>query len=291
MFYSLMIQNVVRESLLSLVDNDHIALLPSITTYLHLAVRLFMASAGDYDPLVRYQTDNTEPIGRALRLDDSELAKLSVFVRQDQWSSVGITTSGEFLQYLFEDGGLPIERRAETPRSPPHPLSNDLSNSQQNNIESNNNFHCAELSAAPNLYSSLHDEQVPPPPEDMNPIDPDLTPQANDLRSEADLYTPPWVRGHGDTRESWCGLCKPGRWMKSSNFWYDKSFTHGIIAATGSPFQEPHKMRRMAANLDVWEGLCGNCNEWVALVSSKKKGSTWFRHAYKVSTLSHRYPC
>ncbi len=30
-------------------------------------------------------------------------------------------------------------------------------------------------------------------------------------------------------------------------------------------------------------GLCGSCNEWIALVSSKKKGTTWFRHAYKVS--------
>jgi len=39
----------------------------------------------------------------------------------------------------------------------------------------------------------------------------------------------------------------------------------------------------MDGNPDVWEGLCGSCNEWVALVSSKKKGTTWFRHAYKVS--------
>lgn len=64
---------------------------------------------------------------------------------------------------------------------------------------------------------------------------------------------------------------------------YDKSFTHGISAATGSPFQEPQETRRMDGNPDVWEGLCGSCNDWVALVSSKKKGTTWFRHAYKVS--------
>jgi len=40
----------------------------------------------------------------------------------------------------------------------------------------------------------------------------------------------------------------------------------------------------MDGNPDVWEGLCGSCNEWVALVSSKKKGTTWFRHAYKCHT-------
>ncbi|KAA8568741.1 hypothetical protein EYC84_007737 [Monilinia fructicola] len=55
-------------------------------------------------------------------------------------------------------------------------------------------------------------------------------------------------------------------------------------AATGQPFQEPQETRRMDGNPDVWEGLCGSCNEWVALVSSKKKGTTWFRHAYKCHT-------
>lgn len=70
---------------------------------------------------------------------------------------------------------------------------------------------------------------------------------------------------------------------------YDKSFTHGISAATGQPFQEPQETRRMDGNPDVWEGLCGSCNEWVALVSSKKKGTTWFRHAYKVSFISFHF--
>ena len=145
--------------------------------------------------------------------------------------------------------------------------------------------HYTDLSDPPDLYASLHEEQVPPPPEDMNPSDPDLIPHEQELRFEGDLYTPKWVRGHGNKREGWCGICKPGRWLvlKNSAFWYDKSFTHGISAATGNPFQEPQETRRMDGNPDVWEGLCGSCNEWIALVSSKKKGTTWFRHAYKVS--------
>ncbi|EQL01001.1 hypothetical protein OCS_03285 [Ophiocordyceps sinensis CO18] len=143
--------------------------------------------------------------------------------------------------------------------------------------------HYTDLADPPDLFAPLHEEQIPPPEEDMNPADPDLIPYEQDLRFEGDLYTPRWVRGHGNKREGWCGICKPGRWLvlKNSAFWYDKSFTHGISAATGAPFQEPLETRRMDGNPDVWEGMCGSCNDWVALVSSKKKGTTWFRHAYK----------
>ncbi|KAF5022794.1 hypothetical protein F66182_5136 [Fusarium sp. NRRL 66182] len=148
------------------------------------------------------------------------------------------------------------------------------------------NGHYTDLSDPPDLYGALQEEQIPPPPEDMNPSDPDLIPREQELRFEGDLYTPRWVRGHGNKREGWCGICKPGRWLvlKNSAFWYDKSFSHGISAATGSSFQEPQQKRRMDGNPDVWEGLCGSCNEWIALVSSKKKGTTWFRHAYKCHT-------
>ena len=145
--------------------------------------------------------------------------------------------------------------------------------------------HFVELSNPPDLYVSLHDEPSNPPESDMNTTDPNLIPHEQDLRFTGDLYTPRWVRGHGNKREGWCGLCKPGRWLvlKNSAFWYDKSFTHGVSAATGSAFQGPQDTRRTEGNLDVWEGLCGSCGDWIPLVSSKKKGTTWFRHAYKVS--------
>lgn len=169
--------------------------------------------------------------------------------------------------------------------TPPPLLSHGLFRMLQSNADPHSlHGHYTDLSDPPDLYASLHEDQLPPPPEDLNPSDPDMTPHEQDLRFEGDLYTPRWVRGHGNKREGWCGICKPGRWLvlKNSAFWYDKSFTHGISAATGQPFQEPQETRRMDGNPDVWEGLCGSCNEWVALVSSKKKGTTWFRHAYKV---------
>ncbi|KAI9874828.1 MAG: hypothetical protein M1830_009240, partial [Pleopsidium flavum] len=151
--------------------------------------------------------------------------------------------------------------------------------------------HHSDPTDPPDLFAPLLDHQVSPPSEDLHPTDPDLLPHEQDLRFEGDLYTPRLVRGHGNKREGWCGICKPGRWLvlKNSAFWYDKSFTHGISAATGSAFEGPEKTRRvMNGDADVWEGLCTSCAEWVALVSSKRKGTTWFRHAYKVRSFSNR---
>ena len=136
----------------------------------------------------------------------------------------------------------------------------------------------------PDLFRALLEEPSVPSEADLRPSETELEPSEQDVRFEGDLYTPRYVRGHGNKREGYCGLCKPGRWLvlKNSAFWYDKSFNHGISAATGQPFDAPKKTRRMFGNPDVWEGLCGTCNEWIALISSKKKGTTWFRHAYKV---------
>ncbi|KAL1971178.1 hypothetical protein VTN77DRAFT_130 [Rasamsonia byssochlamydoides] len=146
----------------------------------------------------------------------------------------------------------------------------------------------ANLSEPPDLLGPLREEPSAPPEKDMNPEDADLKPHEQELRFENDLYTPRWVRGHGNKREGWCGICKPGRWLvlKNSAFWYDKSFTHGVSAATGRAFEPPKETRRMKGNAEIWEGLCGSCGEWIPLVSSKKKGTTWFRHAYKCQNQS-----
>ncbi|KAM3077307.1 hypothetical protein ACMFMG_006657 [Clarireedia jacksonii] len=204
---------------------------------------------------------------------------------QTQQHPFMITSNGPYRNSML----LPSHTYQEPPQfdAPPPLLSHGLFRMLQSNADPHAlHTHYSDLSDPPDLYASLQEEQIPPPPEDMNPSDPDLVPHEQELRFDGDLYTPRWVRGHGNKREGWCGICKPGRWLvlKNSAFWYDKSFTHGISAATGSPFQEPQETRRMDGNPDVWEGLCGSCNDWVALVSSKKKGTTWFRHAYKCHT-------
>ncbi|KAL8917489.1 MAG: hypothetical protein Q9172_005824 [Xanthocarpia lactea] len=145
--------------------------------------------------------------------------------------------------------------------------------------------HFTGATSPPDLFGPLCEEPSSPPPEDFE-CEESQMPRAQELRFEGDMYTPKYVRGHGNKREGWCGTCKPGRWLvlKNSAFWYDKSFSHGISAATGSSFEGPRETRRMKGNPDVWEGLCGSCNDWIALISSKKKGTTWFRHAYKCHT-------
>ncbi|KAJ2991991.1 hypothetical protein NUW58_g2323 [Xylaria curta] len=196
----------------------------------------------------------------------------------------GMIVPSQLPPHLPSNGFHPEPHHYE---NPPPLMSHGLFRMLQSNADPHSlHGHYTDLSDPPDLYSSLQEEQIPPPPEDMNPSDPDLVPHEQELRFEGDLYTPRWVRGHGNKREGWCGICKPGRWLvlKNSAFWYDKSFTHGISAATGNPFQEPQETRRMDGSPDVWEGLCGSCNDWIALVSSKKKGTTWFRHAYKCHT-------
>jgi len=144
--------------------------------------------------------------------------------------------------------------------------------------------YATDMSSPPDLYEAIKKEQSSPPPEDMDPEDPDMKPYEQEARFDGDLYTPKWVRGHGNKREGWCGICAPGRWLvlKNSAYWYDKSFSHGISAATGHTFKEPEEIRRMDGNPEVWEGLCHSCHDWFSLVSNKKKGTTWFRHAFKV---------
>ncbi|KAI9793280.1 MAG: hypothetical protein M1835_007351 [Candelina submexicana] len=143
-----------------------------------------------------------------------------------------------------------------------------------------------DTAEAPDLYADLHCDPSSPPFEDMHTTDPELKPFEQELRFDGDLYTPRWVRGHGNKREGWCGICKPGRWLvlKNSAYWYDKSFSHGVSAANGSAFEEPKATRQTESNPDLWEGLCGSCDDWLALVSNRKKRTTWFRHAYKCHT-------
>ena len=150
--------------------------------------------------------------------------------------------------------------------------------------------HFDHYAGPPDLLGSLREEPIVPPAQDMNPDNPDLVPREQEQRFENDLYTPKWVRGQGYKREGWCGICRPGRWLvlKNSAFWYDKSFTHGVSASTGQAFDAPKETRRMVDSPDIWEGLCRRCGEWIPLVSSKKKGTTWFRHAHKVGPVSHQ---
>ncbi len=154
----------------------------------------------------------------------------------------------------------------------------------------------------PNSSPSDHREPYPPDlfaPLNITPLTPPTSENIRhqSLRFPMDLYTPAYVRNNGIEREGWCGICRPGRWLvlKNSAFWYDKSFKHGISAASGTRFQEPVEVRRTTGKVDGeregkgaeqgngWEGLCGTCGVWITLSGGKRGGVPWFRHAYKVS--------
>ena len=191
------------------------------------------------------------------------------------------------LQYQLNEHAV---RGSSIASSPPKHSSSLSSNSIHNHNHSHSpstattkcEHHFAGSSAAPDLFGPLSKPPVSPPPEDMICESEADIPRSQELRFDGDLYTPKYVRGHGNKREGWCGICSRWLVLKNSAFWYDKSFSHGISAATGAAFEAPRETRRMKSNPDVWEGFCGSCGEWIALISSKKKGTTWFRHAYKV---------
>ncbi|KAK0627156.1 hypothetical protein B0T14DRAFT_409681, partial [Immersiella caudata] len=95
-----------------------------------------------------------------------------------------------------------------------------------------------------------------------------------------DLYTPQWIRGHGNNREGWCGFCKPGKWLSMrSGFWYHKTFTHGINSSNGCAFKQPQSMRLRGG---TWEGRCSRCQKWIRLKGGVVR-SSWFHHEHKVS--------
>ncbi len=151
--------------------------------------------------------------------------------------------------------------------------------------KSNNYYHRHDTTSVPNPLASPHKPSLTSPlPSTNGP--PSLKFLQQFPRFPGDLYTPTFIRKEGKAREGWCGLCRPGRWLvlKNSAFWYDKSFIHGISAASGQAWNGPSQTR-FGRRAEVWEGLCGTCGLWIILAASKSGGVSWFRHAYKVSFL------
>jgi hypothetical protein len=139
------------------------------------------------------------------------------------------------------------------------------------------------ISEPPNIYESLDGDETPPPESDMNPEDEDMIPRQEDPQSITDLYKPRWVRGKGHDREGWCGRCEGGCWakLKNSGFWYHRSYTHGISPNTGRPYPPPRSWRLSEGTPSRWEGLCGQCGEWMKVDTTKKGHNSWFRHVVK----------
>jgi hypothetical protein len=109
-FYSLCIQSLVRKLLVAIVDGqanekNSPNLLPA-KQYLHIALQLFLASSGTYDPLVSSCTaDDTKLLdpGAAKRAVQYKTAQAAV--NQATWTDRGITSTRDYLNGIFEVDG------------------------------------------------------------------------------------------------------------------------------------------------------------------------------------------
>ncbi|KAF2806452.1 uncharacterized protein BDZ99DRAFT_95242 [Mytilinidion resinicola] len=114
-FYSLCIQGFVRRALCHILNSEdyhkNIQRSISATQYLHIAVRLFIARSGLYDPLVPGSLDES------LGADETTIHNYQaaqVAVNWSSWASHDIWNSGSFLRYLFEDKGGVLPTKDDT---------------------------------------------------------------------------------------------------------------------------------------------------------------------------------
>ena len=130
-FYRFCIQSIVRSGLVELTRNQHESCqgcsqcLPA-SQYLHLALRLFVATSGNYDPLVRdysttvgwfasSRTDNEDSL-------DQEFIIAQEAVQQSSWKTTGISTSVQYLQeiilnpYYLSQSAKHVHSRSNTVR-------------------------------------------------------------------------------------------------------------------------------------------------------------------------------
>jgi hypothetical protein len=115
-FYSFCIQSIVRKALISLVGiGGSIDACLRAKQYLHLAVRLFIASSGIHDPLIRSFSAEAEnlPDDEASRVEDYRLAQYAS--QQKKWPSIGVTSSADYLKYIFEDDGNNMDSELRAP--------------------------------------------------------------------------------------------------------------------------------------------------------------------------------
>ncbi len=118
-FYSFCIQSIVRRGLMELTDdfkrNEHIASScrsSPVREYLHLPLRLFVATSGIYDPLMKVYSLHDRLLflktDEEKALDDDFRAAQDA-VKQDCWKSNGVSSSVQYLQNLFQDKGESLE--------------------------------------------------------------------------------------------------------------------------------------------------------------------------------------
>jgi hypothetical protein len=104
-FYSLIIQGFVRRALMDILSTQLTGRdFQGVTQYLHLAVRLFIAISGNFDPIV--PDSSSEPTSSTEdNQEETNYGLARIAVRWLEWETLGIAGSAEYLRKLFEDVG------------------------------------------------------------------------------------------------------------------------------------------------------------------------------------------
>jgi hypothetical protein len=121
-FYSFCIQSIVRRGLIELIGyRESNSILESdpkgmaVKQYLLLPLRLFVAISGTYDPLNKHSSPNSPYESESH--SDSDIKAAQHALKQDTWSSNGITSSIQYLQNIFEDSGAIVSAKATSQTS------------------------------------------------------------------------------------------------------------------------------------------------------------------------------
>ena len=114
-FYSFCIQSLVRKALINIVGvGGSINASLGAKKYLHLAIRLFIASSSTYDPLIRNFSADSSSLGDedASRVEDYKLAQYAS--QRETWESIGVKSTADYLKQIFEDDGKDMDSELRT---------------------------------------------------------------------------------------------------------------------------------------------------------------------------------
>ncbi|KAF4636462.1 hypothetical protein G7Y89_g1614 [Cudoniella acicularis] len=273
-FYSLCIQSYVRKLLVALVS--HLDFPGSreqraaTSQYLQVPVELFAAynnSGKKYDPLsynldMLFTSEDNLLRKHSLTTEHAKVAQAAVY--QKLWEQENIDGSYEYLRKQFEGDG-----EAHDITISPSPKRRDIETSgcsspmSVRSGMSYGRFHGRRKRARFGSFSAMSRSsddanvdlnnphvEVPPPETDLDHLADVQRFRQNEVRFEGDLFTPHWLRGF--KQEGWCGLCRPGRWLKLGEAWWnDRVLYHGICAETGKGFPEPEEAVELEANSSV----------------------------------------
>jgi hypothetical protein len=146
-FYSLIIQSMVRSGLLELSEIFPFARFgarqsKSIEQYMHIGLRLFIASSGIHDPLMRDYSAIPISSGAEEKANGNYQAARKA-TRQESWGLRGIKSSADFLRTIFEDEGGPLEEPPKTSTDPRTTLleSNDHTLRNPDEYDDDSNSH------------------------------------------------------------------------------------------------------------------------------------------------------